>query len=141
MKEREATRSDFEVLAGTFGLPAEELEAALRSQKACSYDGGEAMVSEGEYGTNVYVLLKGAASVRRSRWVSGGPVAKLGPGDIFGEKAFFSSSTRSASVAAEGPCEALCICAAAFQGLLDRHPGLESKVRELARLRLSQLLH
>jgi hypothetical protein len=55
-------------------------------------------------------------------------VAKLGPGDFFGEMALLSQAPRSATVTALTPLDVLVITDRAFVGLLDRMPEIWLKV-------------
>ena len=73
-----------------------------------------------------YVLLSGAASVRKGRE----EIATLGPGDIFGEAAIVNHKLRNASIVTTTPVELLhftaeevrrlCVEMPAFKAALDR---------------------
>ncbi len=140
MTERKAEHADLKVLAKTFSLLASELEETLHSLNVCVFEPGAVVLKEGETGTSVYVALKGKFSVRKSRWIfSSKEVARLGPGDLFGEIGFLVPTTRSASIIAEGPCEAARIVLADFKELLARHCELQARIEEMARRRLYSL--
>ena len=61
---------------------------------------GHAVIEEGEAGAEVFLLLDGILRVD----VGGEPVAEMGPGAIFGERALLESGTRTATLVAVTPC-------------------------------------
>ena len=140
MTERKAVHADLKILSKTFGVLTSELEETLSSLTVCAYEPEALVLKEGETGTNVYVALKGRLSVRHSHWVFlTKEVARLKPGDLFGEIGFILPTTRSASVAAAEPCEVARIVLADFRKLLDHHPELRARIEEMARRRLYSL--
>ena len=52
----------------------------------------------------------------------------LGPGDIFGEMSLMTGAPRSATVVAVSDVECFRLDKAAFQAILERHPGLAEQV-------------
>jgi CRP/FNR family cyclic AMP-dependent transcriptional regulator len=68
-----------------------------------------------------FVLVDGAAEVRRS----GCRVAKLGPGDVFGEMALILRRPRTASVTLTEPTRLLAISAHHFRPLLIGSPEIQ----------------
>lgn len=72
-----------------------------------SYDKGDLVIKEGDYGISVYKILKGRVSVTKRSGESEVALATLGPGDIFGEMAFLNKllEIRTASVRAVEPLE------------------------------------
>ncbi len=68
---------------------------------------GEFFFREGEQGTSIYVLEKGSVSILK-RWEGEDYVIRhLGAGDFFGEISVLDLLPRSASVVADGDCEAI----------------------------------
>ena len=68
---------------------------------------GEFFFREGEQGTSIYVLEKGGVSILK-RWEGEDYVIRhLGAGDFFGEISVLDLLPRSASVVADGDCEAI----------------------------------
>ncbi len=67
-----------------------------------TYKKGDLIIKEGDYGVSIYKILDGEVSVYREAEGEEIPLATLGPGDIFGERAFLSRAdkTRSTSVRA-----------------------------------------
>jgi len=64
-----------------------------------SHPEGAAVVREGGYANDFYVIEDGSAKVERD----GQQLAELGPGDVFGEQALLEGEQRSASVIAASP--------------------------------------
>ncbi len=101
------------------GLPGEELEAIAAVGDTVTFEPGAAIVTEGELGDSMYVVLSGIAEVD-----VGGRFHRLGAGDFFGEMALVSSRKRIATVKATETVEALRIPADAFQAFLLEHPSV-----------------
>ncbi len=59
---------------------------------------GELIIEQGEIGDLFYVIEQGIAEVTRRTKTGEEVLARLGPGDFFGEEALISDSTRNASV-------------------------------------------
>jgi CRP-like cAMP-binding protein len=99
------------------------------------------IVLQGQVGNGLYIVVSGAARV-----VQGADVlARLGPGDFFGELAVIDQQPRSASAYAEGPSSCLALASWDLMALLAEEPALAlNLLRELAsRLRRAdaQLRH
>ncbi|PIU20446.1 MAG: hypothetical protein COT18_02235 [Elusimicrobia bacterium CG08_land_8_20_14_0_20_59_10] len=140
MTERKAVHADLKVLSKTFSVLTSEIEETFGSLTVCSCEPETVILKEGETGTSVYVALKGKFSVRKSQWiVMSKEVARLGPGDLFGEIGFILPTTRSASIVAVEKCEVARIVLGDFKKLLDRHSELRDRVEEMARRRLYSL--
>jgi phosphoserine phosphatase RsbU/P len=60
---------------------------------------GEAVITKGEAGSTMYVIASGTVRVHDGD----AELARLGPGEVFGEMAVLDSDARSASVTAESP--------------------------------------
>ena len=101
------------------GLPVEELEAIGAVGGTVTFEPGAAIVTEGEMGDSMYVMLSGTAEVD-----VGGRFHALTQGDFFGEMALISSRKRIATVKATERVEALWIPADAFQSFLLAHPSV-----------------
>ena len=79
------------------GLQKRDLERIANSFKERRYKSGDAIASEGHGGAGFFIVGEGTAKVD----VGGREVAKLGPGDYFGEIALIDEGARTASVTAE----------------------------------------
>jgi CRP/FNR family transcriptional regulator, cyclic AMP receptor protein len=91
------------------------------------------LMREGDRGREFFVLLEGAATVRRG----GRKVNTLGPGDFFGEIALVSRSPRTATVTTTAPSRLLVITEARFRSLLDHSPRIQLRVLEALADRLA----
>ena len=79
-----------------------------------------------------FILVEGGAEVRRN----GRRVAKLGPGDIFGETALILRRPRNATVTLTEPSRLLAISAHHFRPLLIGSPEIQFKLLEALAERL-----
>ena len=139
-KTRKPQPADLELLAGVFKLAPDALSRALPTAVVCIYPPDAIVVKEGERSPEVYAALKGAFSVRCSKWLFlSKEVARLKPGELFGEIGFLSPGVRLASVAAIGASEALRISAGEFKGLLDKNPEFRARIEEQALQRVYSL--
>ncbi len=84
-------------------------------------------------GLEFLLILEGGARVERDGTV----IARLGPGDFFGEMSLIDGMPRSATVIADSPTVLLVIQSRSFRSLLGAVPGLQRKllVTLCARLR------
>jgi len=60
---------------------------------------GSALVTEGEGGGELYLLLDGMVDIE----VNGDPVAEIGPGALLGERALIEGGKRTATIWAKTP--------------------------------------
>jgi serine/threonine protein phosphatase PrpC len=101
----EAQRS---ILASTplfSALNARELRQVLQVTEVEHFGDRQVVVREGEQGEQLYIVLSGQIEVMRS----GAPVARLEPGEHFGEMALIRNQPRSASARAVGPTQLMVI--------------------------------
>lgn len=94
---------------------------------------GKELTKEGDRGREFFVLLAGAAEVRKN----GRKINTLGPGEFFGEIALVSQSPRTATVTTTEPSRLLVITASAFRSLLDHSPRIQIRVLEALADRLA----
>lgn len=84
------------------------------------YPSGEVLIHEGAQGDALFVLVQGNVRVMRN----GQMMARLEPGNHFGEMALVDNSPRSATVVAEGACLLLRMSRADFDKLIQQKPVL-----------------
>jgi CRP-like cAMP-binding protein len=101
-----------------------QLEQLASNSTERSVDAGATIIAEGETGDEFYVLADGAAEVSRG----GKAVAKLGPGDYFGELALLDPAPRDATITASSPSNVLVLSRDVFTKALDELPALRSAV-------------
>ena len=92
---------------------------------------GEAVTHEGDQDDGLYMLVKGVAAVRIGRGIHMREVARLEPGQFFGEMSLMTGEARSATVVAVTDLESYRLDKAAFEALLHARPELVEKVAEL----------
>ncbi len=88
------------------------------------YEAGQVLISEGEAGPGIFLLLGGSAEV--SKIASGERVhlAKLRAADLCGEMSLIHDQPTNATVMSEEPLEALFLSRADFQEVVKTHPEL-----------------
>ena len=107
------------------GLSQRQLKQLARGFKEREFQPGTSMVRQGEMsGVGFFVITGGEASVS----VDGMEVAKLGPGDHFGELALISEQVRSATVTAEGPLQCLVMAFWDFRRFAKENPDVTWKL-------------
>ena len=79
-----------------------------------------------------YILLSGEAVVRRG----GQEVARLGPGDVFGEAAIVNHKLRNASVVTTTPVEAVHLTSDQLTRLCEDVPAFKAALERAAQERL-----
>jgi len=103
-------------------LGRDELKTLVEQSSRVSFPAGHRIITKGEPGFCMYVILSGATRVSSEN----GPeieLATLKPGDFFGEVALVDDGPRSADVTALEPCELLCITRMTLGVLAGLQPG------------------
>ena len=112
------------------GLSKRHLKHVASLAEEESHPQGATLAQEGKPGDTFYVLLEGEAKVVRG----GRKVARLLPGDFFGEIALIDGGPRTASVVGETPMQTLTINRKRFQKMLEEDPSIVVQMlEELAR--------
>lgn len=106
------------------GLAKHDLEEITRAGDEIDAEAGQELVTEGRVGREFFLILDGEAAVARG----GSEVARLGPGDYFGELALLNRGPRSATVTAATDMRLFVLGQREFGGLVERVPGLASKL-------------
>lgn len=83
---------------------------------------GAVLAREGDLGDQFFVIESGTAEVTRG----GAPVARLGPGDFFGEVALLREEHRIATVTATSPMSLIVMTGSSFRAI----DGTTPEVRE-----------
>lgn len=113
------------------GFTDRQIESVLAAGKERRFAAGEQIIRQGDDAVGFYLIVEGSAEVR-----SGGAVlARLGPGDYFGEMALLLENTpRTADVTALEDTSCLVVTQWEFRSLLAAHPDTALAVMsELAR--------
>ncbi|MFI4947222.1 MAG: ATP-binding cassette domain-containing protein [Alphaproteobacteria bacterium] len=88
---------------------------------------GETVIREGETGHELFLVSSGAVRVERA----GGEVARLGPGDFFGELALMSGERRNATVTAADPLETYVLGEAEFRAAIEASASFRDQLRRV----------
>lgn len=111
-------------------LSKKQLEAILKSATEKAFDAGEKILQEGESGVGFYQILEGSAQVIRGDV----ELAKLGPGDFFGELAVLDGEPRTADVVALEDTTCLILTRWVMKSIILAHPDVAlGMLEELAR--------
>ena len=93
----------------------------------------EVVFDEGEQGEALYLVLEGQVLICR-QGQNDQPIATLGTGQFFGELALLDDAPRSAQARASDDCTLLVLFRGDFQGLMQSHGLIASKIAmQLAR--------
>lgn len=112
-------------------LSIEERERLLDTIHAEAYARGETILKSGELGTSMFVLEEGTVSVRRPESAGGEEIARLGPGEMFGEMALLTGEVRGATVVAVSDVLAMEIDKDSLQPILQENPALVSSISKI----------
>lgn len=93
---------------------------------------GERICVQGEPGSTFYLVKSGsvAVAVRGEDGVET-ELARLGPGQHFGEMSLLTGETRSSTCSAAEDCELLCLDRESFEVLLRKNPALAQAMSEI----------
>jgi cAMP-dependent protein kinase regulator len=98
---------------------------------------GETIIEEGETGTSMYAIARGAVRVvRRADGREPRVVAEMCEGEFFGEMSLVSGAPRFASVVAVGDGELLELLQPDLQAIADKHPSFGDVVARFYKERL-----
>lgn len=109
------------------GLQPEDLRILLECSSERELAPGTLLMSEGEQGNEMYVILDGAFEVSVREGNVEELVARRGPGDVVGELALLGRRVRTASVRAVSAARVLAVSREAFDRLL-ASPGVAAAI-------------
>jgi CRP/FNR family transcriptional regulator, cyclic AMP receptor protein len=102
------------------------IRALVQAADEVDIGAGKVLVREGEWGRELYVILRGTAEVTRE----GKKLTELVPGDFFGEMAFLSGSRRTATIAARSDMRLMILGPRQLEVILDQEPLLARRMLE-----------
>jgi CRP/FNR family transcriptional regulator, cyclic AMP receptor protein len=117
--------------------PADIKQVAALAQEE-SFSDGVKMVSEGEIGDVMFIILSGEVRVLMTQGQKEVEIARRKAGEYVGEMALISREPRSASVAAVGNVRALSIDQKSFESLLRDRPDASLAVIQVLSERLKE---
>ena len=102
-----------------------------------SFSADEAIVTEGDMGVGMYVILSGEIEIlQQAEDGSQIKLATFGPGDFFGDQVLLDESPRTASAIATESCQAIGFFRPDLLELIEHNPRLGLKIV----MRLSQMI-
>jgi CRP/FNR family cyclic AMP-dependent transcriptional regulator len=105
-------------------LSRRHLDLIARHADEVRRGAGEVLTRQGGLGLEFLLIVDGSARVERD----GKSIARLGPGDFFGEMSLIDGKPRSATVITEAPTVLLVIHTRSFGHLLNAIPALQKKI-------------
>jgi CRP-like cAMP-binding protein len=116
-------------------LPPEQIVRLLSAIRPVHIAQDETLFHEGDAGTSLYMIERGAIGVTRG----GKQVAVLGAGETVGEIAIVTGLPRVATIIALEPTDLLLLPKHAFDELLAASPELRRRVEALVSMRVEEL--
>jgi NADH dehydrogenase len=123
-------------------LPAELVQLKLGGSRGISrehFEPGQEVFHQGELGDRVYIILSGHAEVVREDQAGSHTLARLGPGECFGEMALLNQTTRSATVRCVETMDAVSLPKQEFTVLAANLPDLRRSFEKVAEDRAASL--
>lgn len=115
------------VLAGVplfWGLSKRQIKRLAESADEVSFHPGEHIVQEGMRGDTMFVILQGEARVARGKRA----LARLRPGDFFGEISVLDGGPRTATVIAGTPVVAVRLYRRSLRRLIESEPEVAVRI-------------
>lgn len=111
------------------GISDRALATIAAQAEVIDFPSGAYIVRQEQVGTGFYIVASGQVSVIRG----GETLARLGPGEFFGELSVLDQEPRTAHVLAGEPTTCLALASWNFTKILERHPKITlSILREVA---------
>lgn len=114
-------------------LASAELDELATWFETKSVGEGVKLCGEGAPGYSFFVLVDGRAVVTSN----GTELARLGPGDFFGEVAILGDGRRSATVTTTSPARVLVLFGTEFRRLEQEHPAIAEQLQAAMQQRLA----
>jgi NADH:quinone reductase (non-electrogenic) len=119
-------------------LPPDLVQLKLTNATGVShehFEPGEEVFHQGDLGDRIYIIARGEAEVARRENDSETLLARLGPGEYFGEMALLNQTTRNATVRCLEPLDVLSIHKREFAVLAANLPAMRESFEQVMRQR------
>jgi len=116
------------------GLSRRHLKQIAEHADEIGFRKGEAIVEEDQPGGTFYVILEGEIRVVRHKRT----IARMGPGEFFGEISLLDGGPRTATVVAETPVTAVRVFKRSFDKVVTQEPGVASQILAVVARRLRE---
>lgn len=117
------------------GLDAPGLAAVAAASIEVDFPDQRVIARQGEIGTGFFVIADGAVRVVRD----GAVIARMGPGEFFGELSVLDGGPRIAQVVAVGPVRCLALASWDFERVLREEPGVALSILRTVAGRLREV--
>lgn len=101
------------------------------------FEAKETVFRQGDIGDRLYIIVDGEAEMVREEQGNEEILARLGPGDCFGEMALVNDQPRMATARSVSSLNLLTVNRAAFHALFSHHPPLRQLFQQLINDRLN----
>jgi CRP/FNR family cyclic AMP-dependent transcriptional regulator len=117
------------------GIEDPGLAALAEAAVEVDFPADRVIARQGEIGTGFFVIVDGMVRVTRD----GAVLARLGPGEFFGELSVLDGGPRIAQVSAEQPTRCLALASWDFERVLRDEPGVALSVLRVVAGRLREV--
>lgn len=117
------------------GLPDADLQLIANRFHYLETLAGSGFAREGDFGYKFFVVLNGEVDVLRDFR----PVARLGPGEFFGEMALVNGRRRNARVVAHTRCSLAWMMSWDFQEMAQSFPQIAQRIDAAVQTRVAQI--
>jgi CPA1 family monovalent cation:H+ antiporter len=116
-----------------------DVERVMSVTHLYAVEGGRKTIfKKGHIGDALYIIHKGAVEIIKPRFpLPRRPIARLGPGDAFGEMALLNQPYRTASAITDGYTELFVILTPDFNAIFNENPEFLRALQRLAARRRS----
>ena len=116
-------------------LSDEERAAIGREMEVETHDEGSVVISEGDPGSSMYVIVSGEVKVYTRGKAGTVYLARLGEGDFFGEVSVLTGKPRTATITASQRTELLRLDKEKLDGVLSKYPGIRKTLDDFYKKR------
>jgi len=106
------------------GLNADELALCAEPLMELNIVSGSSLAKQDDFAYKFFIVLEGEVDVHRDFKF----VARMGPGEFFGERALIRGEKRNARVTARTHCRLACMMAWEFTALTDKLPVVAERI-------------
>jgi cAMP-dependent protein kinase regulator len=117
----------------------EALVEVLASTEVRSYDAGDIIVTEGEAGSSLFLIVSGMVKVfTKTEDGANLQLAELGLGDFFGEVSLLTGRPRTATITAHTDVTAIELERTSFDAIVKNHPEARTTLEDFYKRRAEQ---
>jgi cAMP-dependent protein kinase regulator len=130
-EEQEQQRRELQASTLFSSFEEQALEEILSSTSVRSYDEGDIIVTEGEPGSSLFLIVSGEVKVfTRGETGEHLPLAELGAGDFFGEVSLITGKPRTATITAKTTVTAIELEKENVDRIAAKHPKVHTVLED-----------